>query len=105
MKGNTIYTFLMNKKSLTFCKKMLSKHEHKLTSLNQNKLRKRKRINQIKQKQQRSNFFSHQAKATQLMTYNVIDDLSKLKINFPFMEVVKIPKKRKNCQEYLMIKI
>jgi hypothetical protein len=30
------------------------------------------------------------------MTYNVIDDLSKLRIAFPFMEVVKIPQQREN---------
>jgi len=31
------------------------------------------------------------------MTYNVIDDLTKLRINLPkFMEVVKIPQRRKN---------
>jgi hypothetical protein len=30
------------------------------------------------------------------MTYNVIDDLSKLIITLPFMEVVKISQKREN---------
>jgi hypothetical protein len=35
------------------------------------------------------------------MTYNVIDDLSKLRITFPFMEVVKIPQQRKNILKIL----
>jgi len=30
------------------------------------------------------------------MTYNVIDDLTKLRITLPFMEVVKIPQQREN---------
>jgi hypothetical protein len=30
------------------------------------------------------------------MTYNVVEDLSKLRINFPFTEVVKIPQQRHN---------
>jgi hypothetical protein len=36
------------------------------------------------------------------MTYNVIDDLSKLRITFPFMEVVKIPQQRENLLKILM---
>jgi ribosomal protein S4E len=35
------------------------------------------------------------------MTYNVIDDLSKLRITFPFMEVVKIPQQRENLLRIL----
>jgi hypothetical protein len=35
------------------------------------------------------------------MTYNVIDDLSKLGITFPFMEVVKIPQQRENILKIL----
>jgi hypothetical protein len=35
------------------------------------------------------------------MTYNVIDDLSKLIITFPFMEVVKIPQQRENLLRIL----
>jgi hypothetical protein len=35
------------------------------------------------------------------MKYNVIDDLSKLRITFPFMEVVKIPQQRKNILKFL----
>jgi hypothetical protein len=33
--------------------------------------------------------------STQMM-YNVVEDLSKLRINFPFTEVVKIPQQRQN---------
>jgi hypothetical protein len=35
------------------------------------------------------------------MTYNVIDDLAKLKITLPFMEVVKIPQQRENMFKIL----
>jgi hypothetical protein len=37
----------------------------------------------------------------QTMTHNVIDDLSKLRITFPFMEVVKIPHQRENLLRIL----
>jgi hypothetical protein len=30
------------------------------------------------------------------MTYNVVEDLSKLRITLPFTEVVKIPQQREN---------
>jgi hypothetical protein len=35
------------------------------------------------------------------MTYNVIDDLTKLRITLPFMEVVKIPQQRENILKIL----
>jgi hypothetical protein len=35
------------------------------------------------------------------MTYNVVDDLTKLQITFPFMEVVKIPQQRENVLKIL----
>jgi hypothetical protein len=35
------------------------------------------------------------------MMYNVVDDLSKLRITFPFMEVVKIPQQRENILKIL----
>jgi hypothetical protein len=35
------------------------------------------------------------------MTYNVIDNLTKLRITFPFMEVVKIPQQRENILNIL----
>jgi len=35
--------------------------------------------------------FSNEKKTPQQMTYNIMDGLSKLRITFPFMEVVKIP--------------
>jgi hypothetical protein len=44
---------------------------------------------------------ANQAKTPQVMTYNVIDDLSKLRITFPFMEVVKIPQQRENLLRIL----
>jgi hypothetical protein len=34
------------------------------------------------------------------MKYNIIYDLSKLRITFPFMEVVKIPQQRKNILKF-----
>jgi hypothetical protein len=37
----------------------------------------------------------------QWMTYNLIDDLNKLRITFPFMEVVKIPQQRENILNIL----
>ena len=37
---------------------------------------------------------SNHTKTPKQMTYNIMDDLSKLKITFPFMEVVKIPQQR-----------
>jgi hypothetical protein len=43
----------------------------------------------------------NQSKNPPQMTYNVIDDLSKLRITFPFMEVVKIPQQRKNILKFL----
>jgi hypothetical protein len=42
-----------------------------------------------------------QSKTPQQMTYNVIDDLAKLRITFPFMEVVKIPQQRENILKIL----
>jgi hypothetical protein len=39
---------------------------------------------------------ANQTKTPQQMTYNIMDDLSKLKITFPFMEVIKIPQQREN---------
>jgi hypothetical protein len=42
-----------------------------------------------------------QTKTPQQMTYNIMDDLSKLKITFPFMEVVKIPQQRENLLKIL----
>jgi hypothetical protein len=38
----------------------------------------------------------NQVKNPPQMAYNVIDDLPKLRITLPFMEVVKIPQQRKN---------
>jgi hypothetical protein len=35
------------------------------------------------------------------MTYNVVDDLTKLRINLAFMEVVKIPQQRENILKIL----
>jgi hypothetical protein len=35
------------------------------------------------------------------MKYNVVEDLSKLRITLPFIEVVKIPQKRKNILRLL----
>jgi len=35
------------------------------------------------------------------MTYNVIDDLTKLGITLPFMEVVKFPQQRENILNIL----
>jgi hypothetical protein len=35
------------------------------------------------------------------MTYNIIDDISKIKITLPFMEVVKIPQQRENLLKIL----
>ena len=35
------------------------------------------------------------------MNYNVIDDLSKLRITLPFTEVVKIPQQRENILKLL----
>jgi hypothetical protein len=35
------------------------------------------------------------------MTYNVVDELTKLQITFPFMEVVKIPQQRENILNIL----
>jgi hypothetical protein len=43
----------------------------------------------------------NQEKNPQKMTYNVIDDLTKLRITFPFMEVVKIPQQRENILNIL----
>jgi hypothetical protein len=43
----------------------------------------------------------NQSKNPPQMKYNVIDDLSKLRITFPFMEVVKIPQQRKNILKFL----
>jgi hypothetical protein len=34
---------------------------------------------------------ANQKKTPQQMTYNIMDDILKLKIIFPFMEVIKIP--------------
>jgi len=35
------------------------------------------------------------------MSYNLIDDLAKLIITFPFMEAVKIPQQRENILKIL----
>jgi hypothetical protein len=35
------------------------------------------------------------------MAYNVVEDLSKLRINLPFIEVVKIPQQRQNILTFL----
>jgi hypothetical protein len=35
------------------------------------------------------------------MTYNVVEDLSKLRITLPFIEVVNIPQKRENILRLL----
>jgi hypothetical protein len=39
---------------------------------------------------------ANQTKTLQPMSYNIIGDISKLRITFPFMEVVKIPQQREN---------
>jgi hypothetical protein len=43
----------------------------------------------------------NQVKNPPQMTYNVIDDLTKLRITLPFMEVVKIPQQRENILKIL----
>jgi len=35
------------------------------------------------------------------MTYNIMDDILKLRITFPFMEVIKIPQQRENLLKML----
>jgi hypothetical protein len=44
---------------------------------------------------------ANQTKTTQPMTYNIMDDLLKLRITFPFIEVVKIPQQRENILKIL----
>jgi hypothetical protein len=44
---------------------------------------------------------ANQTKTPQPMTYNIMDDLLKLRITFPFMEVVKIPQQRENLLKIL----
>jgi hypothetical protein len=43
----------------------------------------------------------HQMSNSTQMTYNVVDDLSKLRITLPFTEVVKIPQQRENILRLL----
>jgi hypothetical protein len=43
----------------------------------------------------------HLASRSTQMMYNVMEDISKLRINMPFMEVVKIPQQRQNILKLL----
>jgi hypothetical protein len=43
----------------------------------------------------------HMASRSTQMTYNFVEDLSKLRITLPFMEVVKIPQQRHNILKLL----
>jgi hypothetical protein len=70
----------------------------------QNKRGCRKRKRKDKRKCCRNNKTTNsliKQKNPQQMTYNVIDDLTKLRITFPFMEVVKIPQQRENILKIL----